>query len=218
MVGDWNPLTSRHWRSGIFTTADFHRSLIPLRVEEHTAQLDSIKGQQYQDLFRNGDINVLSCSTTFELGIDLGDLQAVVMSNIPPDCRELSPAGRSRGAPDERDRLHPGLGDGSPHDQTYFSSPGEIIHGQIRVPHLALENPFIRQRHVYAVLLSAFLRHQRALEFTDLLNVGAFFDEQFASGSPHANALQQWLSTQQDEALQLLASFGRSVSVVDPDD
>ena len=62
----------------------FNESLIPIRVEEHTAQLDPDKGREYQDFFKKGIINVLSCSTTFELGIDLGDLQAVAMSNVPP--------------------------------------------------------------------------------------------------------------------------------------
>lgn len=43
-----------------------------MRVEEHTAQLDQDKGRSYQDAFKAGDVNVLSCSTTFEMGIDLG--------------------------------------------------------------------------------------------------------------------------------------------------
>ena len=62
----------------------FNESLIPIRVEEHTAQLDPEKGRDYQNYFKKGIIYVLSCSTTFELGIDLGDLQAVAMSNVPP--------------------------------------------------------------------------------------------------------------------------------------
>ncbi|WP_443987444.1 helicase-related protein, partial [Mycobacterium marinum] len=31
-----------------------------------------------------GKVNVLSCSTTFELGVDVGELQSVVMRNMPP--------------------------------------------------------------------------------------------------------------------------------------
>ena len=52
--------------------------MIPMRVEEHTAELDPEKGRAYQDYFKRGEINVLSCSTTFEMGIDPGDLQAVM--------------------------------------------------------------------------------------------------------------------------------------------
>lgn len=67
-----------------FFYQSFVKDVVPIRVEEHTAQLESSKGREYQENFKSGDINVLSCSTTFEMGIDLGDLQAVVMSNIPP--------------------------------------------------------------------------------------------------------------------------------------
>ena len=39
---------------------------------------------QIQRQFIDGKVNVLSCSTTFELGVDVGDLQSVVMRNMPP--------------------------------------------------------------------------------------------------------------------------------------
>ena len=103
----------------------FDREVVPLRVEEHTAQLTPEKGRDYQDKFKDGDINVLSCSTTFEMGIDLGDLQAVVMSNVPPtvaNYRQRSGrAGRRAGGAAfiltwTSDR---------PHDQSYFRNPGE---------------------------------------------------------------------------------------------
>ncbi|MDH7561734.1 MAG: DEAD/DEAH box helicase, partial [bacterium] len=48
-----------------------------LRVEEHTAQLDKEKAREFQREFREGKIHVLSCSTTFELGVDLGDLDTI---------------------------------------------------------------------------------------------------------------------------------------------
>ncbi len=41
----------------------FQDELIPIRVEEHTAQLDSTRGHKYQDEFKKGYINALSCST-----------------------------------------------------------------------------------------------------------------------------------------------------------
>lgn len=55
-----------------------------IRVEEHTAQLSTYRGRLYQALFSQGKINVLSCSTTFEMGVDLGGLNCVFMANMPP--------------------------------------------------------------------------------------------------------------------------------------
>jgi hypothetical protein len=57
-----------------------------LRVEEHTAQLDKEKAREFQREFREGKINILSCSTTFELGVDLGDLDTIFLRNVPPEA------------------------------------------------------------------------------------------------------------------------------------
>ena len=71
-----------------------------LRSEEHTAQLASEAGQEVQDAFQTGQVNVISCSTTFEMGIDLGDLQAVVLRTclreLPTICNEPAEPGAGR--------------------------------------------------------------------------------------------------------------------------
>ena len=36
------------------------------------------------DDFKKKRINVLSCSTTFEMGVDVGDLETVFLRNVPP--------------------------------------------------------------------------------------------------------------------------------------
>jgi len=56
-----------------------------MRVVEHTAQLKKTTAAEiYQKDFKRGRINILSCSTTFELGVDLGDLNIVILRNVPP--------------------------------------------------------------------------------------------------------------------------------------
>ncbi len=59
---------------------------VPLRAQEHTAQWTGEKAAEIQGEFVRGQINALSCSTTFELGVDVGELQAVVLRNmrLPP--------------------------------------------------------------------------------------------------------------------------------------
>lgn len=189
-----------------FYTQLFQREIIPLRVEEHTAQLDSIKGHEYQDEFRDGRINILSCSTTFEMGIDLGDLQAVALSNVPPTVanyrQRAGRAGRRTGGAAfiltwAADR---------PHDQTYFRAPGEIISGAVRAPYIALGNEHIRRRHISAILLSKFLRYRAASGQTELGRVGAFFDTQTNAG-PHYAAIDNWLNNRRTDILAVLAAF-----------
>ena len=62
----------------------------PLQVKEHTAQLSRDRQTKYQEAFVGGKINALSCSTTFEMGVDVGGLETVCMRDIPPTSRELA--------------------------------------------------------------------------------------------------------------------------------
>jgi hypothetical protein len=55
-----------------------------MSVQERTAQWISTKASSIQDDFVRGDVNVLSCSTTFELGVDVGEVEAVLLRNVPP--------------------------------------------------------------------------------------------------------------------------------------
>ncbi|MDQ7035924.1 MAG: helicase-related protein [Anaerolineae bacterium] len=203
--GELRPADVSSIQSRNYFYQNMQRTIIPMRVEEHTAQLDPTKGRHYQDKFRDGDINVLSCSTTFEMGIDLGDLQSVVMSNVPPtvaNYRQRSGrAGRRAGGAafiltwaDER-----------PHDQVYFKDPIEIIEGRIKVPYIALENPIIEQRHMNAVLLSAFMRYRKASGYIELSKVAPFFEP--TQTDRHYDALASWTNNRSDYIQGILSEF-----------
>jgi len=129
-----------------------------LRVEEHSAQLTSNVAREFQRDFKDGKIHVLSCSTTFELGVDLGNLDTVLLRNVPPESfnyvQRVGRSGRRRG--------FPGLAltfckRGS-HDLYHFSDPLRIIYGKVHAPSLKITNDKIAIRHMTAVCLSEFFR------------------------------------------------------------
>lgn len=68
-----------------------------MMVEEHTGQLSNEYAEDVQHKFTEGQINVLSCSTTFELGVDLGEIQAVLMKKCSAISRKLCSTCRTRG-------------------------------------------------------------------------------------------------------------------------
>ena len=132
---------------------------LPLKIEEHTAQLSSKKAREIQSDFIKGDVNVLSCTTTFELGVDVGDLRAIFMRNVPPSTANYTQragrVGRRAGKPGYAitfARLRP-------HDVAYFEDPAKIIGGNTRVPMCYLNNDAIAMRHVFAVAMSEFFRY-----------------------------------------------------------
>jgi hypothetical protein len=129
-----------------------------MRVEEHTAQLSNEKAREFQRDFKRGMIDVLSCSTTFELGVDLGDLDAVFLRNVPPESfnyqQRVGRAARRAG--------RPGFAvtycSRSPHDLFHFNDPARIVRGESTPPFLRLGNERIATRHIASVVLSRFLR------------------------------------------------------------
>lgn len=139
---------------------DLYRENLPtnLRVEEHTAQLDHEKAREFQKDFRAGKIHVLSCSTTFELGVDLGGLDTVFLRNVPPEAfnyvQRVGRAGRRRG--------FPGFAitycRKNSHDLVHFAEPQRMLRGHVKPPVLAIRNEKIILRHITALALSRFLR------------------------------------------------------------
>lgn len=127
-------------------------------IKEHTAQLERKKARQYQKDFKNKKINILSCSTTFEMGIDIGDLETVLMRNVPPSpANYVQRAGRAGRRKDSSAYILTYCGVGS-HDYSYFAQPEHMISGIVSPPYFNVENPKIIVRHLLATCLGQFFK------------------------------------------------------------
>ena len=128
----------------------------PMRVVEHTAQLSNEKAYELQDKFKRKEIDVLSCSTTFEMGVDIGELETVFMRNMPPaPSNYVQRAGRA-GRSTKSAALALTFCNKSNHDFSYFENPVSMINGKIRPPLFKVENEKIGIRHLYASAFSYF--------------------------------------------------------------
>ena len=137
----------------------YRQDPLPVTIKEHTAQLSSKNAREVQSEFIKGDTNILSCTTTFELGVDVGDLRAIFMRNVPPATANYTQragrVGRRAGKPGFAvtfARLRP-------HDIAHFDNPPRIIAGDTRVPIVYMDNPAIAIRHVFAVAMSEYFRY-----------------------------------------------------------
>jgi superfamily II DNA/RNA helicase/ribosomal protein L37AE/L43A len=127
-------------------------------VKEHTAQLDKDTGREYQRGFKNKKINVLSCSTTFEMGVDIGKLENVFLRNVPPTpANYVQRAGRAGRRNDSSAFVLTFCG-ASSHDFTYFNDPSKMIAGNIIPPHFRVTNEKIILRHLTAAALGFFFK------------------------------------------------------------
>ncbi len=127
-------------------------------VKEHTAQLDRKQAKKFQIDFKKKKINILSCSTTFEMGIDIGNLETVFMRNVPPTpANYVQRAGRAGRRKDSAAYILTYCGTSS-HDYTYFSEPEKMISGMINPPYFNVLNKKIIVRHLMATSLGCFFR------------------------------------------------------------
>jgi DEAD/DEAH box helicase domain-containing protein len=149
------------------------------RSAEHSAQQSADRLGKYEDLFKQGKINVLNCSTTMEMGVDIGGISAVVMNNVPPHpANYLQRAGRA-GRSQESRALAYTLCKGNPHDQQVFTDPLWPFETKIPAPAVALNSERLVQRHINAILLSDFLCNDVGVTQKDkhVLTTGWFFEK-----------------------------------------
>ena len=133
-----------------------------LRAAEHSAQLPSTTLRRYEREFKAGKINVLGCSTTMEMGVDIGSIEAVLNTNVPPEIanyrQRVGRAGRQRqpiavGLTLCKDR---------PLDRMTIANPLDYLQREVRTPRVSLESPTIATRHAAALLLARFLSRTRS--------------------------------------------------------
>jgi hypothetical protein len=139
----------------------------PLRAVEHTAQIRSKEARNeerwFQDLFQDDQlpddyrVDILSVTTTMEMGIDIGSLLSVGMRNIPPTVANYQQRAGRAGRRGSALATVLSFAQFRSHDQYYFDHPPEIVSYPPRVPALYLTNEVIAHRHVRSLLLQRFI-------------------------------------------------------------
>jgi ATP-dependent helicase YprA (DUF1998 family) len=143
-------------------------------AREHSGQIDQQRLDALTRDFQTGKLNVLSCSTTMEMGVDIGSLAVVAMANPPPTIANyLQRAGRAGRRGETRALAYTVCRD-EPRGISILSSPKTFLSSTIRVPVVQLASNVIVQRHLNAWLLRDYLL-AHAAEGALNLTVGEFF-------------------------------------------
>jgi ATP-dependent helicase YprA (DUF1998 family) len=165
--------------------ASEHPMLVSLIAAEHTAQLNAAQADeafsqaehhemQFQDIdlgwrtidqYKATGIDVLSSTTTMEVGIDIGALSGVALRNMPPGRANYQQRAGRAGRRGNAVATVVAFGSADSHDDHYFTNPREMISGEVLDPRLTLENPNIARRHIRAFLLQRY--HEARVQHLD---------------------------------------------------
>ncbi len=128
--------------------------LLGLEAHEHTAQVPSEIREQREQRFRSAELPILYCSPTMELGVDIAELNAVNMRNVPPTPANYAQRSGRAGRSGQPALVFTYATIGSPHDQYYFKRPDLMVAGAVAPPRLDLANEDLVRSHVHAIWLA----------------------------------------------------------------
>lgn len=130
----------------------------PLNAAEHTAQVTTQNRVDLEENFKatqaESPLNVLACSPTMEMGIDVGGLDAVLLRNVPPRPDNYAQRG-GRAGRRTRTGLVVAYARNTPHDQYFYDHPEEMISGEIPAPFVSLSNRDVIFRHLCSMAIGA---------------------------------------------------------------
>lgn len=150
--------------------------LFGFEAREHTAQVDGERRQIREKRFRYGSkeveeltadekhlrevgesqrfLPVLFCSPTMELGVDISELNAVYMRNVPPTPANYAQRSGRAGRSGQAALVLTYSSAQGPHDQYFFRDPRAMVHGEVRPPQLDLANRDLVESHLHATWLA----------------------------------------------------------------
>ena len=154
-----HPSMSLGYYAKLYSNGDMDRIV----ANEHTGLLERDEREALEHSFKRKverkpwDTNVLSCTPTLEMGIDIGDLSTVVMCNMPPaQAQFLQRAGRA--GRKDGNALTLAVANARPHDLFFFSDPMEMMAGTVEPPEVFLKASAVLERQFVAYCLDCWVK------------------------------------------------------------
>ena len=161
-TGDLKPLSKderRNFEEGNHYVRRYRNSEPQAALaREHTAAIGTKVREDIENRFRDGHLNLLSCTTTMEMGVDLGDLEAVVCRNVPPSIANYQQRAGRAGRRAQAAPVALTVARNGNYDQEQYRHFESYLRSPPAVPYVTLENPDFFRRHQVSVVLSGFLR------------------------------------------------------------
>jgi hypothetical protein len=170
---------------------------VTVRAREHTASLSTDLRESIEKDFSEGRINVLSCTTTMEMGVDLGDLEAVINLNVPPGIANYQQRTGRAGRRAQAAPFCVTAARNTNYDQSVFRDFSSYLGSQPGTPFIHLDNPELFWRHQQSVLLAYYLRQKIVEQDVNAPSLKHLFGEVFGQDQLRAftDELMHWIES-----------------------
>ena len=143
-----------------------HGEMVRVVAREHTGLLERGPREELERTFKKPhpqpwDANLLSCTPTLEMGIDIGDLSTVVMCSIPPAQAQYAQRA-GRGGRTDGNSLVVAVANAKPHDLYFYAEPEEMISGGIEPPRIFLRATAVLSRQFMAYCMDSWVKTGKA--------------------------------------------------------
>lgn len=174
--------------------------------KEHTGQINHEDRKIREDNFRSGDLSVLFCSPTMELGIDIADLNVVHLRNVPPTPANYAQRSGRAGRSGQAALVFSYCSNYSPHDRHYFKHATDMVAGSVTPPKIDLLNEELLVTHLNASCIAV-----KGLDAFDK-SLDAFIDKDQLQTLPLTESIKRALALTQAEKTSIITEFHKIIS------